>query len=149
MKIAIGCDHGGLPLKESCIKALNELGFEYIDCGTYTPDSVDYPDYAAKVCEKILNKEADKGILLCGTGIGIGVAANKFKGIFCAHITDKFSAQMASEHNNANIISMGARITSNEDAYEFVKIFFTTPFAGGRHCNRLEKIAEIENKNFK
>ena len=126
MKIAIGCDHGGIVLKESVIKAITELGYEYEDYGTYDAASVDYPDYAEKVAVAVSEGRADKGVLLCGTGIGISIAANKINGIRCAHVTDAFSAQMAAEHNNANILAMGGRITSPEDAYKFTKIFLTT-----------------------
>ena len=149
MKIAIGCDHGGINLKQACIEKIEELGFSYTDFGTYDEKSVDYPDFAAKVAEVILSGEYDKGVLLCGTGIGIGIAANKYKGIRCAHVTDAFCAQMSSEHNNANIISMGGRITTPEQAKEYLGIFLTTPFAGGRHALRVEKITKIEDKNFK
>lgn len=149
MKIAIGCDHGGIVLKDACIEALNDLGLEYVDMGTYDTESVDYPDFAEKVAVAVQNGSCEKGILLCGTGIGISIAANKFKGIRCAHITDLFCAQMASEHNNANIISMGGRITTPEDAKEMVKKFFTTSFAEGRHALRVGKITDLENKNFK
>ncbi len=145
MVIALGCDHGGFILKEACIKAAEELGAKVLDLGTYDTQSVDYPDYALKVALAVKGGEADKGILLCGTGIGISIAANKVKGIRCAHITDKFCAQMAAEHNDANIISMGGRITSAEDAYDMVKIFLSTEFAGGRHANRIQKITDIEN----
>lgn len=144
MKIGIGCDHGGIVLKNACIEALNKLGYEYVDFGTYTTDSVDYPDYALKVANAIVNKDLDKGILLCGTGIGISIAANKIKGIRCAHITNVFSAKAAAEHNNANIIAMGGRITTPSEAKELVLAFFGTIFAGGRHQNRIDKITEIE-----
>ena len=149
MKIAIGCDHGGIVLKQPCIEKLEELGYEYVDYGTYDESSVDYPDYAAKVAEAVRDGICDKGILLCGTGIGISIAANKFKGIRCAHVTDVFCAQMSAEHNNANIIAMGGRITSPENAKEFLGVFLKTPFAGGRHEKRVQKITDIENKNFK
>ena len=149
MKIAIGCDHGGIVLKDACIEALNDLGLEYVDMGTYGTESVDYPGFAEKVAVAIQNGSCEKGILLCGAGIGISISANKFKGIRCAHITDLFCAQMASEHNNANIISMGGRITTPADAKEMVKKFFTTPFAEGRHAMRVGKITDLENKNFK
>ena len=148
MKVAIGCDHGGIVLKNACIRALTDLGFSYVDMGTYDDQSVDYPDYALKVALAVRDGEADKGILLCGTGIGISIAANKVKGIRCAHVTDLFCAQMAAEHNNANIISMGGRITSEEDAYNMVKKFFTTEFAGGRHQKRVDKITAIENEQL-
>lgn len=147
MKIGIGCDHGGIVLKDACIDALSELGMEYIDYGTFSNESVDYPDFASKVAKAVLSKEVDKGILLCGTGIGISIAANKFRGIRCAHITDEFSAKMCAEHNDANIIAMGGRITTPCDAKAMVKAFLTTQFAGGRHSLRLDKIKEIE-KNY-
>lgn len=148
MKIAIGCDHGGIALKDACVKAVEDLGGEVVDYGTYDTQSVDYPDYALKVALAVKNGDADKGILLCGTGIGISIAANKVKGIRCAHVTDKFCAQMCSEHNNANVIALGGRITAPEDAYEFVKIYLTTPFAGGRHQNRIDKITAIEEGGY-
>ncbi|MBO7156231.1 MAG: ribose 5-phosphate isomerase B [Clostridia bacterium] len=146
MKVAIGCDHGGIVLKDSVIKAIVELGMEYVDYGTYDNASVDYPDYAEKVCKAIIAGEAEKGVLLCGTGIGISIAANKVNGIRCAHVTDNFSAQMSAEHNNAQIIAMGGRITKEEDAYTFTKTFLTTEFAGGRHALRVNKIMALENK---
>ena len=149
MKIAIGCDHGGINLKAACIEAVESLGHTYVDFGTYTTDSVDYPDYAVKVAQAVQSGECDKGILLCGTGIGIGIVANKFKGIRCAHVTDAFCAQMCAEHNDANVISMGGRITTPEDAGKFVRIYLTTPFAGGRHAGRVGKITAVEEKNFK
>lgn len=148
MKVGIGCDHGGLVLKEIVIKAIVDLGNEYNDYGTFGSESVDYPDFAEKVAIAVQNGSVDKGILICGTGIGISIAANKFKGIRCAHTTDVFQAQMSAEHNNANIIALGGRVSSPEQAYEMVKTYLTTPFAGGRHQNRIYKINNIENKNF-
>ncbi|HKL73785.1 MAG TPA: ribose 5-phosphate isomerase B [Clostridia bacterium] len=144
MKVGIGCDHGGIVLKDACFSALNKLDIEYVDYGTYTQDSVDYPDYAKKVALAVINGEVDKGILLCGTGIGISIAANKFKGIRCAHITNVFSAKASAEHNNANIIAMGGRITTQDEAEAMVIAFFSTNFAEGRHQIRLDKITEIE-----
>ena len=146
MKVVIGCDHGGIALKAACMEALDELGIPFIDVGTYTEESVDYPDYVVKVCNKILSGEADKGILLCGTGMGVCIAANKFKGIRCAHVTDEYCAQMAIEHNNANVLAMGGRITSPQQAMRFVNKFFTSTFAGGRHQKRIDKITALENK---
>ena len=148
MKVAIGCDHGGIVLKDACQKALEKLGIVYIDEGTFGPESVDYPDFAEKVCLDVLSGKADKGILLCGTGIGISIAANKFKGIRCAHVTDEFCAQMAVEHNNANVLSMGGRITSPDLAEKIVLKFFTSEFAGGRHQRRIDKITALENKEL-
>ena len=144
MKIAIGCDHGGIVLKDAVIRAITETGMEYVDYGTFTEESVEYPDYAEKVGRAVASGEADRGVLMCGTGIGISIAANKIKGIRCAHVTDAFQAEMCRQHNDANIIAMGGRINSPEDAYEFTKIFLTTPFAGGRHLRRVEKIAALE-----
>jgi ribose 5-phosphate isomerase B len=149
MKIAVGCDHGGLNLKGQVIRAIIDNSHEYIDFGTDTLDSVDYPDYAEKVALAVINGQADKGILLCGTGIGISIAANKFKGIRCAHVTDAFSAQMCVEHNNANIMAMGGRISDSSDAYDFTTKYLKASFAGGRHDIRVKKIELIEDKNFK
>lgn len=146
MKIAIGCDHGGIVLKNDVIRAVLDLGLDYVDFGCYDNSSVDYPDYAKKVCDAILSGEAQKGVLLCGTGIGMSIVANKINGIRCAHVTDNFSAQMSAEHNNAQIIAMGGRITKGEDAYTFTKTFLTTQFAGGRHAIRVDKIMALENK---
>ncbi|NCA91769.1 ribose 5-phosphate isomerase B [bacterium] len=149
MKVAIGCDHGGYILKQACIDAVLSLGHEVIDFGTDNCDvSVDYPDFALKVAKAVVSGEADKGILLCGTGIGISIAANKVRGIRCAHITDMFSAQMVAEHNNANIIAMGGRITTPLLAKEMTIKFLTTAFAGGRHQTRINKITDIENNNL-
>lgn len=149
MKIAIGCDHGGIVLKDAVIEAIEALGYTYEDFGTYTNDSVDYPDYALKVAEEVASGRFDKGILLCGTGIGISIAANKVKGIRCAHVTNEFCARAAMEHNNANIIALGGRITGKSEASAIVRVFMTSEFAGGRHQKRIDKIAEIENKYFK
>lgn len=149
MKIAIGCDHGGYNLKKSCIDAVLSLGYEIIDYGTDNAEvSVDYPDFSYKVATAVASGEADKGILLCGTGIGISIAANKVRGIRCAHITDIFSAQMVAEHNNANIIAMGGRISTPAQAKAMTLKFLTTPFAGGRHQKRIDKITEIERNNL-
>lgn len=145
MKIAIGSDHGGIVLKDAVIRAVSDLGMEYEDYGTFGTESVDYPDYAEKAGRAVAGGKADKGVLLCGTGIGISIAANKIRGIRAAHVTDAFSAKMAAEHNDANILCMGGRITKPEDAYEYTKIFLTTPFAGGRHATRVDKIMRLEN----
>lgn len=147
MKIAIGSDHGGFVLKEAVIETIKSLGYDFIDYGAYNEDSCDYPDYALKVALDVKSGDADKGILLCGTGIGMCIAANKVKGIRCGHVTDVFSAKATAEHNNANIISIGGRITSSQTAKEIVKAFLTTEFAGGRHQRRVDKITQIENNN--
>lgn len=148
MKIAIGCDHGGICLKDACIKAARDFGAEIVDFGTFGTDSVDYPDYALKVSLAVKRGEADKGILLCGTGIGISIAANKVKGIRCAHVTNVFCAKATAEHNDANIIALGGRITTPDEAYEIVKVFLNSRFEGGRHELRLKKITDIENENY-
>lgn len=147
IKIGIGADHGGLALKEAVKSAIIELNFEFVDYGTFDENSCDYPDYALLVANAVKNKEVDKGILLCGTGIGICIAANKVKGIRCGSVTDVFSAKATAQHNNANIIALGGRITTPLNAKEIVKAYLTTEFEGGRHQRRIDKITEIENNN--
>jgi len=149
MKIAIGCDHGGIVLKPAVIEVLKEKNIEVEDLGCYTQDSVDYPDYALKVAEAVSQKQVDLGIILCGTGIGISIAANKVKGIRAAVAHDLFTAEMCKRHNNANILSMGGRVVSPELAAQMTKIWLETEFEGGRHTNRLNKILAIEDKYFK
>ena len=149
MKIAIGCDHGGIVLKPAVIETLEQLGAEVEDLGTYTDESVDYPVYGLKVAEAVACGEADKGILMCGTGIGISIAANKVKGIRCGVCHDVFTATMCAEHNDANVISMGGRVVSPRLAAQMVAAWLDTPFGGGRHAGRVAKITAIENKYFK
>ena len=149
MKIAIGCDHGGIVLKPSIMDYLSSQGIEVVDFGTYDTASVDYPDYALKVAEAVADGSCQKGILLCGTGIGISIAANKVKGIRAAVCHDVFTAAACSAHNNANIIALGGRVISPEYAVELVATWLNTPFEGGRHENRLNKIADIERKYMK
>ncbi|MBQ4443761.1 MAG: ribose 5-phosphate isomerase B [Clostridia bacterium] len=144
MRIAIGCDHGGIVLKPAILKYLEDKGIEYVDYGTYTTDSVDYPDYAVPVAEAVQSGAADKGILMCGTGIGITIAANKFDGIRAAVVSDEFCAAATAEHNNANILGLGGRVVTPEKAVKLVDIWLNTPYAGGRHQNRLDKITAIE-----
>lgn len=146
MKIAIGCDHGGVVLKSSVLEYLKDKSIEVIDYGTNGSESVDYPDFARAVAESVAQSKADKGILMCGTGIGISIAANKVKGIRCAVVHNEFTAQAASAHNNANILSLGGRILSPEEAVRLIDIWLNTPFEGGRHVGRLDKISEIENQ---
>ena len=146
MKIVIGCDHGALALKESVKKVLAGLGMEIDDVGTYTEDSVDYPDVAEQVCGKVVSGEAERGIVLCGTGIGISIAANKIKGIRCALCGDVFSARMARAHNDANVLALGGRVLGVGLAGEIVRAFFTQDFEGGRHERRVGKIMALENK---
>lgn len=144
MKIAFGSDHGGIHLKQHIMKHLEEKGYQVMDCGTYSEASCDYPDFAAKACAAVTGGEADLGILCCGTGIGISMAANKCKGIRAALICDVFSAKMAKEHNNANVICMGERTTGVGLAEMMVDIFLETEFAGGRHQGRIDKIMALE-----
>ena len=143
--IAIGCDHGGFELKEHIKKHLDEIGEEYKDYGTYSEESVDYPDCAAPVCEAVLAKEADCGMLFCGTGIGISIAANKYKGIRAALCSDVYSAKMAKQHNNAQIICMGGRVTGPDLACMIADTWLGTEFEGGRHLERVKKIHSIED----
>ena len=142
--IAIVCYHGGLELKNHIVKYLQDKGLEIKDFGVHTEDSVDYPDCARPVCEAIQNGECEKGILLCGTGIGISIAANKFKGIRAALCGNVFSAKMTKEHNNANIICLGGRVTGRELAFMIVDAWLDAEFQGGRHSNRIAKIHAIE-----
>lgn len=142
--IAIGADHGGYEMKEQIKEYLEKKGIEVKDFGTYSNDSVDYPDYAAYVCKSIQSKECDLGILICGTGVGIGIAANKHNGIRCAICSETFSAKMCRVHNNANVIAFGARVIGIETAKEIVDAFLGNEFEGDRHVRRVAKITEIE-----
>lgn len=145
MKIALGSDHAGLSLKKIIIKHLEEKGIEIKDFGTYNEESCDYPDYAYKVANEVAQKNFDLGILVCGTGIGIGIAANKVKGIRAATCSDTFSAHASREHNNANIIALGERVVGPGLAIDIVDTFLGASFEGGRHEKRVNKIADIEN----
>ncbi len=145
--LAIGCDHGGFKLKEEIINYLKTAGVEFKDFGTYNESSVDYPDIAHVVCESILNGECENAVLVCGTGIGISIAANKHKGIRAAVCSDEFSAKFTRLHNDANVLCLGGRVVGPGLACELVDIFLNTEFEGGRHLLRVNKITEIENKN--
>lgn len=149
MKIAIGCDHGGIVLKPAVIDTLTELGAEVEDFGTYDESSVDYPVYGLKVAEAVASGECDAGVLMCGTGIGISISANKVKGIRAAVTTNTFMAEMTKRHNNANIIALGGRVVTPVEAKEIVKAWYTAEYEGGRHQRRLDMIADIEAKYFK
>ncbi|MBQ2753500.1 MAG: ribose 5-phosphate isomerase B [Firmicutes bacterium] len=141
--IALGCDHGGFGLMQEVIKFLEENNYEYKNFGTYSEESCDYPDYAKKVAEAIQKGECEKGILICGTGIGISITANKFKGIRAALCHDCFSAKATREHNDANIVAMGARVVGPGLATEIVRLFLTTPFSNDeRHIRRINKIED-------
>ncbi|MBN2223950.1 MAG: ribose 5-phosphate isomerase B [Deltaproteobacteria bacterium] len=147
MKVAVGSDHGGLDLKKIVGEVLAAEGIQVIDVGTDSPDSVDYPDYARKVAELVRGGSVDLGILICGTGIGMSIAANKVPGIRAALAWDIFTARMARRHNNANILALGGRTTGPELAREIVKTFVREPFEAGRHEKRVNKIAEIERES--
>ncbi|KAA5807514.1 ribose 5-phosphate isomerase B [Thermoanaerobacterium thermosaccharolyticum] len=147
--IAIGSDHGGYELKEAIKKHLDEKGIEYKDFGTFSEESVDYPDFALKVAEAVASGEFDKGILLCGTGVGISIAANKVPGIRAANVSDAFSARYSKEHNNANVLCMGGRVVGPGLAAILVDEWLNAEFQGGRHQKRLDKITEIEKKYSK
>jgi len=142
--IAVGSDHGGLELKQAVCELLKSRGLEFNDFGTFSDDSVDYPDFGAKVANAVSKGEMEKGILICGTGIGMSIIANKFPGIRAALVHDEFTAQMSKEHNNANILVMGGRILSAEQGVRLAEIWLDTEFEGGRHQNRLLKIAASE-----
>lgn len=146
MKIALGCDHGGLEHKNAIGEFLKQSGHEVVDFGIYEQVSVDYPDIAKKVCESIIKGETERGILVCGTGIGMSIAANKYKGIRAAACSEHFSAKYTRLHNNSNILCLGGRVVGVGTALELADLFVNTEFEGGRHQNRIDKIAEIENK---
>jgi len=143
LKIAIGADHGGFRLKGEIIKLLSEEGFDFRDFGTYTEEAVDYPDIAREVAKSVQSGEFRRGILICGTGIGIGIAANKLPGIRAALCHDTFSARAAREHNDANILTMGERVIGPGLARDIVKVWLGAEFAGGRHVRRLKKIEAL------
>lgn len=146
--IALGCDHAGFELKQAIIKHLDERKIEYKDYGTYSEDSVDYAVYAEKTARAVANGECEFGLLFCGTGVGISMAANKVRGIRAACCSDLFSAEMTRRHNDANILCLGGRVVSPEKATELVDIFLDTPFSGEeRHARRIAQIADIENRN--
>jgi len=144
VKITIGSDHGGFELKAEVIKHLENKGIEVKDGGTYTKESCDYPDIAVIVAKEVLNKKCDFGILICGTGIGISIAANKVSGIRAALCSDTFSAHASREHNDANILALGERVLGVGLALDIVDTFLAATFQGGRHMNRVNKISEIE-----
>lgn len=149
MFVAIGSDHAGLEIKSEIINFLREQGHEFIDYGTDSHVSVDYPDFGDKVSEAVSTGKAERGILVCGTGIGMSIVANKFPNIRASLCNEMFSAKMSRLHNDANILVLGGRIVGKDLAKEIVRIWMTTPFEGGRHINRLRKINLIEEKTRK
>ncbi len=146
MKIAIGADHAGFELKEKVKQHLIEQGYQVDDNGTASTQSVDYPDFAKKVGEEVAHQQADLGVLVCGTGIGMAISANKVPGIRAANVTSEFEAKMLREHNDGNVVALGARVVDDETAVKLVDAFLTAKFAGGRHQQRVDKIAEIERE---
>ncbi|MBQ9541417.1 ribose 5-phosphate isomerase B [Ruminococcus sp.] len=145
MKIAIGCDHAGPELKAEVLQYLDEEGIEYVDLGVQKGEKCDYPDKAKEVCEKVTSGECDCAVLICGTGIGMSMAANKVKGIRAACCSDYFSAKFTRAHNDANVLCIGARVVGAGLACELIQVFLDTPFEGGRHQRRVDKIHDIEN----
>lgn len=149
MQIGLACDHAGFELKEELKAFLKSLGVKAIDMGTFNEDSVDYPDFGILVAEMVSRGELEKGILICGTGIGMSIVANKFSGIRAAVANDLYSSRCSREHNDANILIVGGRIVGKGLAKEIVKVWLETPFAGGKHKRRIEKIEALEKEKFK
>lgn len=146
MRIALGADHAGVALKHDIKRLLDELHLAYEDIGTHTEQSVDYPDFAERVARSVASGEFDRGILVCGTGIGMAIAANKIAGVRAAPVTDLDTARLSREHNDANVLALGGRVLSRERALEIVRAFLETPFAGGRHERRIKKIDLLESR---
>ncbi len=144
MRIALGSDHAGLKLRQRLVASLAAQGHDVFDCGCPDEQSVDYPDYGAAVGRRVAAGEADRGILVCGTGIGIGMAANKVPGIRAATVYDRFTTQMAREHNDANVLCLGARVLDETHATELADLFLTTAFGGERHARRVDKINQLD-----
>ena len=149
MKIAIGADHGGYKLKEEIKKYLDELEIKFVDLGTNSEERVDYPIIAKQVCESVQSKDADFGIVICKTGYGMSIVANKYKGIRCAACYNQESAKFAKLHNNINVLAIGAEYVSSNEAICILRMIFATEFEGGRHNERLNMIKEIEKDNMK
>ncbi|EAC9079750.1 ribose 5-phosphate isomerase B [Listeria monocytogenes] len=146
-KVAIASDHGGIELRKNIISYLESVGISYEEFGPEAPESVDYPGLAITVSEKVVNQEVDRGILVCGTGIGMSIAANKVKGIRCALVGDTFSAHATREHNDTNVLALGARVIGPGLAEDIVKIWLETAYEGGRHANRVGQITAYEDSH--
>jgi ribose 5-phosphate isomerase B len=149
MRVGLACDHGGFGLKEELKTFLKSMGIDPVDLGCFDENSVDYPDFGIQVAEKVSRGELEKGILICGTGIGMSIVANKFPGVRAALVHELYSARCSREHNDANILVLGGRVVGSGLAKEIVKVWLETPFSGGRHQGRIEKITGLERKNFK
>ena len=143
-KVAVGCDHGGFILKESVVSTLERLGAEVVDLGCYDESSVDYPVYGEKVARSVASGECALGVIMCGTGIGISIAANKVRGVRAAVVTNTYMAKLTKNHNNANIIALGGRVISPDEAAAIVEAGYTAEYEGGRHQRRLDMISAIE-----
>jgi ribose 5-phosphate isomerase B len=144
MRIALGADHAGVALKDQLKVRLDERGIEYEDFGTSTTDSVDYPDYAVRVARAVASGAFDRGLLVCGSGVGMAIAANKVPGIRAAAVTDETTATLSREHNDINVLTLGARFTSPALARQLLDLFLDTPFSGGRHARRVDKLQELD-----
>ena len=149
MQIGLACDHGGFELKEELKAFLKSTGVEPIDMGSFNEESVDYPDFGVRVAEKVSRGELERGILICGTGIGMSIVANKFPGVRAALANDLYSARCSREHNDANVLVIGGRIIGRGMALEIVKVWLNTSFAGGRHQRRIDKIKALEKQKMK
>lgn len=149
MKIAIACDHGALNLKNKIIARLHELGYEVKNFGTDTFDSCDYPDFALPAAESVASGECERGIVVCSTGIGVSIVANKVPGVRCAHCHDTYCAEFTRLHNDSNMIALGEKVVGDGYALKIVETFLSTPFEGGRHQRRVDKITAIEKKYCK
>ncbi|HEY3440623.1 MAG TPA: ribose 5-phosphate isomerase B [Paludibaculum sp.] len=147
MKIAIGADHAGFALKEELITSLQAKGLEVVDFGTHSSESTDYPDYASAVAHAVAKGEADRGLLVCSTGVGMSMAANKVEGVRAALAFNTDEVELTRRHNDANVLTMGARYNNLQQAEELVDVFLKTPFEGGRHQRRVDKIASLEKSN--
>lgn len=148
-RIAIGADHAGYRLKEFVKKLLEEKGFEVVDVGTYSEERCHYPEYARKVAKMVSEGEVSRGVLICGSGIGMSIVANKFKGVRAALCHNIYSAKFSRLHNNSNVLCLGGRVTGEDLTREIVETWLNTPFEGGRHQERLNLISQIEEENFK
>lgn len=143
--IAVACDHAALDMKRDLLQLLDEMGLEYHDYGTYSEDSCDYPVFAARAAKAVASGECDRGLLICGTGVGVSLAANKVKGIRCVVCSEPYSAELSRRHNNANMLAVGARVIGTELARMIVRTWLTTEFEGGRHQRRVDMITALEN----
>jgi ribose 5-phosphate isomerase B len=145
--IALGADHAGFALKEALKAWLIDHGYQVLDYGTHSPESVDYPDYAAKVAEAVADRKVERGVLVCGTGIGMAIAANKVSGVRAALCSDLFTARMSREHNDANVLTLGGRLMGQEMAVDILNMWLATEFSAGRHQRRIEKISDVERRH--